>query len=402
MKIAFIDVNYKNSSTGNLVYLLKRNFEFDNEVFVFYGRGKKVEEKNVFKFAFDFETFFHAFMARITGLNGYFSVLSTLRLLKLLKKIKPDVVHIHDIHGYFVNIEAIFSYLKKNNIKTVVTFHSEYLYTGKCGNTNGCNKYQTVCRNCPQLNSYPKSLYFDFTRFMFFRKKKIFENWPNLIITSPSEWIVKQTKKSFFKNNNVYLIRNFIDSSIFNSNKNTNVVFKKENHFFKILFVAPKLYSLQKGFNRLIEIAQNIENKNPLIKFYIVGEANIDIIKKCQKLSNVFLLGKIDSKISLAQYYFESDLYLITSLQETFSLTVLESLSCGTPVVGYFGGGIGEGIPSEMAKLFFYEQKERLFQLIANSTICEQYPEKEFISKYVTEKLSESNAISQFDALYKS
>ena len=103
-KILYIDVNYKKGSTGKIVYELHKGAKekgFDS--YVAYGRGKKIKENNVLKFAYNIETIFHAFMSRITGLHGYFSYFSTRRLIKYIKEINPDIIHIHELHGYFVN-----------------------------------------------------------------------------------------------------------------------------------------------------------------------------------------------------------------------------------------------------------------------------------------------------------
>ena len=130
MKILLIDVNYKSGSTGKIVYDLKQELEKEgHKVLVCYGRGKKIEEKSVIKFAYNIETLIHAFLSRLIGLMGYFSYFSTRRLIKEIEKFKPDVVHIHETHSYFVNHLALIEYLKKKNIKTVWTFHCEYMYT---------------------------------------------------------------------------------------------------------------------------------------------------------------------------------------------------------------------------------------------------------------------------------
>jgi glycosyltransferase involved in cell wall biosynthesis len=181
-KILLIDVNCKNSSTGKIVYDL---FQYLNakgrNAEVCYGRGPSIKEKGIYKFGLDFETFFHAAFARITGYNGYFSPLSTIRLIKYIKKFKPDIIHIHELHAYFINIKQLFNFIKKNHIKVITTLHCEYMYTGKCGHAYDCIKYRSCCGKCPALHEYPKSLFFDKTKQMFLMKKNLYmkKKWKN-------------------------------------------------------------------------------------------------------------------------------------------------------------------------------------------------------------------------------
>lgn len=129
-----IDVNCKNSSTGRIVYDLYSNINASGDVAaVCYGRGQKIDEPNIFKFGLDWETCLHAMLTRLTGFTGCFSFFSTRRLLNFIREFQPDVVHIHELHAYFVNIKLLISYLKKAEIRIVCTLHCEFMYTGNAG-----------------------------------------------------------------------------------------------------------------------------------------------------------------------------------------------------------------------------------------------------------------------------
>ena len=214
MKVLLIDVNCKHSSTGKIVYDLYAALNRQGHTAaVCYGRGPLVKEPDIFKFGLDAETWLHALLTRITGLTGYFSPISTMRLLRFIKRFQPDVVHIHELHAYFVNIGPVMRYLKAHNIKTVWTFHCEFMYTGKCGHANDCEKWKTQCGPCPQLHEYPKSLFFDFTKKMFEDKKKWFTGFDNLTIVTPSQWLANRVKQSFLKVKNIQVIRNGVDTA---------------------------------------------------------------------------------------------------------------------------------------------------------------------------------------------
>ena len=146
MRILFINVNYKNGSTGKIVYdLYFRSREEGHEAAVCYGRGALIKDPDVYKFGLDWETNLHALLTRVTGLTGIWSFFSTRRLLRFIDAYKPDVVNMHEMYSYFVNTKPVFDYLAKHNIPVVYTFHCEDAYTGKCGYAYECERWKNGC-----------------------------------------------------------------------------------------------------------------------------------------------------------------------------------------------------------------------------------------------------------------
>lgn len=343
LRILFIDVNCKQSSTGKIVYDLytecrKKNFE----AAICYGRGKRSNEPNIFKFGFDIETYFHAMMTRLTGITGCFSYFSTRRLLRLLERFKPDVVHIHELHAYFVNIKPVINYLKRHNINTIWTFHCEFMYTGKCGYSYECEKWESECKKCPHVKDYPASLYFDCTRKMFNEKKVMFEGFNNLIITTPSKWLADRVKKSFLKDKEIIVIHNGIDTESIFYPRGFDHLKKKHNITNEkiVLAVAPDIMSDRKGGRFVIELAKKMKNEN--VKFVAIGVTNIE-----EKFAdNVIALNRTENQQELAEYYSMADVFVICSCIENFPTTCLEALACGTPVCGFDVGGTKETAPA--------------------------------------------------------
>ena len=334
MKVLLIDVNYKSGSTGKIVYDLKQELEKEgHEVLVCYGRGKKIKEKGVIRFAYDIETLTHAFLSRLMGLMGYFSYFSTKRLIKEIEKFKPDIVHIHETHSYFINYLSLISYLKEKNIKTVWTFHCEYMYTGNCGHAYDCEKWKKVCKNCPNIKRYPKSLFFDFTHKMFLDKKKAFEDFNNLIIVTPSQWLKDRVKMSFLKNKRIEVIHNGINTEIFRPRDFTHLKIKHNIGNKKVILgVAPNIMSNEKGGKWIVKLAEGCLDLNYI--FILIGVENIN-----EKFpSNVITLGRTENQIELAEYYSLADIFIICSEKETFSMTCAEAISCGIPVIGFKSG----------------------------------------------------------------
>jgi putative colanic acid biosynthesis glycosyltransferase len=349
MKILLIDVNYKNSSTGKLVFDLKKGIDGSgHEAFIAYGRGKNTIDKNVFKFGIKIETYIDAFLTRITGLVGYFSFFSTLRLLKFINKIKPDLIHIHEIHAYFLNIPMFLRYLaNKSNIKLIWTFHSEFMYTGKCGYSLSCEKWKSNCNRCPLIKDYPKVYFFDFTNFMFNHKKKLISNLKNLTIVTPSDWLTNRTKLSFFSNFPIITINNGINTlntfHCYDYDPKIFLNYKLPKNY--VISVAPNIMDTRKGGKNVIQIAKLL----PHVNFVMVG------FKEIPKdlPANVLPILKTSNQIELAKLYSFAKLFLITSTIENFPTTCIEALCCGTKIIGFNVGGTAESIKNTEFGYFY-------------------------------------------------
>lgn len=338
MKVLLIDVICKGGSTGDLVYSLYSQINSDGgEAAVCYGRGKHIKEKNIFKFSMGWETLAHAFLTRITGYTGGFSFFSTRRLIGFIKRFKPDVVHIHELHAYYVNIYKLLDYLKKINVKVIHTLHCSFSYTGKCGIHYDCEKWKTCCDKCPRLNEYVSTLFFDRTKRMFLKKKKAFEGFKNLTIVCPSNWLANNAKQSFLNKYPIKVLYNGIDTATFYQRDVTE--FKKgflRNGEKMVLAVAPNLMSENKGGRWVLKLAELMKDNN--VRFVLVGLDDVNVPHP----NNVVLLGRIYDKNKLAKLYSMADVFIICSKSENFPTTCLEAQCCGTPICGFDVGGVKE------------------------------------------------------------
>ena len=270
-RVLLIDVNCKFSSTGKIVYNLFKGLKEDGrEAAICYGRGDEILEDGIYKFGLDWETNIHAGLARITGYNGCFSPISTRRLIAYIEKFKPDVIHIHELHAYFVNIKPLLEYIKKKKIKVVWTFHCEYMYTGKCGHAYSCTNFMHGCGKCPAVHEYPKSLLIDRTKQMFSMKRKAM-NGLDVEIVAPSEWLAKRVKMSFLQNVKISIIHNGINTNIFKEQDTKSVrnelKISSENKV--VLAVAPDIMSESKGGKWVLKLAESMKDKP--ITFILIG-----------------------------------------------------------------------------------------------------------------------------------
>ncbi len=330
-RILLIDVNCKESSTGKIVYDLYRSLkENGREAYICYGRGERLKEDNIYKFGLDWETWIHAGLARITGYNACFSPFSTKRLIKKIEEIRPDVIHIHELHAYFVNIKPLLEYIKTKNIPLLWTFHCEYMYTGKCGYAGKCLRFQQECGNCPAVKEYPKSLIFDKTKKMLKNKRELLCDL-NFAIITPSQWLADRVKMTFLKDKEIRIIYNGVDTSIFRptDTKELKKKLRIPDEYKIALAVAPNIMSERKGGKWVLKLAEL--TKDMKITYILVGGGRIpDNIP-----SNVIFVGEIKKQDLLAQYYSLADIFLLFSSKETYSMTCAEALCCGTPIVGF-------------------------------------------------------------------
>ncbi len=270
-RILLIDVNCKYSSTGKIVYeLFDKIKQGGRSAAVCYGRGEKIKEQGIYKFGIDLETKVHALLARITGLNGCFSIFSTCRLIRYIEKYQPDMIHIHELHAYFVNLKPLLRYIKRKRIPVVWTFHCEYMYTGKCGHAYNCTGFQGTCGDCPAVHDYPKSLFFDQTKRMLHWKKKLLSDM-DLHIVTPSKWLADRVQMSFLKDTPISVIHNGIDTSVFHPVDASDLreQLNIPQDYKVALTVAPDIMSERKGGKWVLKLAELMKDEK--VMFVLVG-----------------------------------------------------------------------------------------------------------------------------------
>lgn len=338
MKILQVNVVYKKGSTGKIVYDIHKELQHKGiESIVCYGRGEVLKEDNVYKISSEILAKSNDLRSRITGLQYNGSFFATNKMIKLIKEEKPDIVHLHCINGYFINIYKLIEFLKNNNCKTVLTLHAEFMYTGSCGHALDCTKWKepTGCNNCPMLKEATNSYFVDRTHTAWEKMRNAFEGFNNIIVVSVSPWLMDRAKQSIIlSNKRHYTVLNGIDTvEVFHPGNCTSLRKKLGLKNEKIiLHVTANFTSDFKGGKYVIELAKRLNDNN--IKIIVIG--NNEEISNLP--SNIIDIGRIENQKELAAYYSMADLTVITSKIETFSMVCAESLACGTPVVGFKAG----------------------------------------------------------------
>lgn len=339
MKVLHVNCVYNYGSTGKIINDINQYLkEKGHEAFVCYALGKKSKDKNAFKLACRYETALYKRISYLFGMQYGIAVLPTLRLFHYINKIKPDVIHLHSINCYMVNIYMLFGYLAKHNYKTVVTNHAEFLYTGNCSYAYECSRWMTGCGKCPRLKEASNSRLFDTTAYAFRKMQKAFTKVHNITIVSVSDWVLERAKLSpIMKKRNHVVINNGIDTKTTFYPRSSNELRKRLNIKEEkvILYIASSFSQNDtiKGGKYMINLANQL--KTYPYKILLIASNSV----MCKLPDNIIFIGKVTDQKELAKYYSLADVTVIFSKKETYSMPVAESLCCGTPVIGFWAGG---------------------------------------------------------------
>ena len=190
----------------------------DSSVVAFaHARPTRIDTKDTFRINDKKGYYIHNILARLSDRAGFFSKKETMRLVAFIESYKPDLIHLHNLHGFYLNIEVLFEYLSAKDIPVIWTLHDCWAFTGHCSHYSyqGCDKWIKGCNNCPQKNEYPQSILLDNSKKNYFDKKRLFTSVKKLTITTPSNWLAQEVKKSFLGRYPIFPIYNGIDLEVF-------------------------------------------------------------------------------------------------------------------------------------------------------------------------------------------
>lgn len=338
MKVLQINSVCGFGSTGRIATdLYKVLEEQGHECLIAYGRGTAPEGINSYKIGTNLDTYLHVARTRLLDQHGYGSKKPTIELVKKIKEYNPDVIHLHNLHGYYLNLEVLFNYLAQSNKPVVWTLHDCWAFTGHCAYFDyiGCDKWKDECGNCPQKKIYPNSYGLDNSYNNFNQKKALFTRLNNLTIITPSQWLANLVKESFLNKYPIQVINNGIDLNVF---KPTSSEFRKKYHLEekKIILGVANVWNQRKGFNTFIELSSKLDEDYQIV---LVG---VTEKQKNNLPSNIIGINRTNNIEELAEIYTVADVFVNPTLEDNFPTVNLESAACGTPVITYKTGGSPE------------------------------------------------------------
>ena len=393
MKVYFVNMFCGVGSTGNIVtQLLHMVRQSGGTGKVAFGPGpvKGISHEEGFQVSNRRQYYLHNLLSRLTDREGLYSTARTRALVEDIRAFDPDVIHVHNLHGHYVNYEVLFAYLSKANKPVVWTLHDCWSMTGHCAHfaAAGCEQWKQQCLHCDQLHHYPQCIGPGDVKRNHQRKKAAFTGVPKLTIATPSHWMAEVTAQSYLKDYPVRVIHNGIDLSVFQP---TEGDFRRkygcENAF--LLLGVSFEWTYVKGIDVFIELAKQLDDRYRIV---LVG-TNEKLDRELP--DNIISIHRTQNQKALAEIYTAADLLVNPTREEVLGLVNVEALACGTPVVTFRSGGSPEcidetcGISVEtgdtdgLLKAIHYVRENRPFSPEACRKRAEAFDAKDRFREYI-------------------
>ena len=338
MKILQINTTINTGSTGRIAEgigaaLLNNG----HKSYIAYGRGGNPSQSREIKIGTVLDNYIHGVQTLIFDRHGFGSIRATLSLVQKLEKIQPDAIGLHNLHGYYINIDILFNYLKQKKIPILWTLFDCWAFTGHCTyyDSVDCKKWQKECYNCPKIDKYPRSLV-DQSKRNFRVKKRLFQLPNELHLIVHSQWLLNQVSKSFLQNLPVYHIYNGTDLEIFQPQHNT---------LHKLILGVASTWDERKGLADFIHLRKILSEDYSIV---LIGLTPTQIEQLPQGITG---LVRTESVKELAEWYSKASCFINPTYQDNFPTTNIEALSCGTPVITYDTGGSPEAVDYETGRV---------------------------------------------------
>ena len=331
-----------NNSTGRIMHDIQREADISGmETLSIVGRRHVYTDVPCVKFGNALSFWIHVIWTTLTdrhGLEPVLSVIYTRKMVRRIREANPDIIHLHNIHGYYLHYPTLMKYLAyEYKGKIIWTFHDLWPITGHCAyySAVNCDKWMTGCNHCPNKKRYPVSLGLDGSRKNYEIKKELFTSLSNLTITVPSEWMASQVRQSFMGKYPVEVIHNGIDTVVFDHNRlavdsdteNSRCVGKTEWSDKKILLSVASIWDERKGLKDLVALSDKLSDDYVMV---IVGLSKHQISRLPKGVIGITRTENIEELVSL---YSRAHIFINPSLEESFSLVTVEALSCGCPCI---------------------------------------------------------------------
>lgn len=396
-----VEINSTNyASTGNI--MLNIATQARKEGFNVYTCTKASKES--YKYKYDnqiyignrYERVLSALLCELTGLRDHFNIFGTYTFINKLKQINPDLIHLHTMHDDFINTKIFFKYLSKLDIPVVWTFHDCCAMTGKCPcfDMINCQKWKTGCNNCPQLNEYTKSYFFDTTNKIWNERKQYFTNINNLTIVTPSKWLANIVKESYFKGKEVKVINNGINLDIFKPVESNIKEKYNINKKYMVLGVS-NAWRNNKGLDVFIELSKRLPNDYQIV---LVG-TNDEIDKLLP--NNIISIHRTYNQEELVKLYSAANVFVNPTREDVFGLVNVEALACGTPVLVFNTGGCPEIVDNSCGKVINKNDIDSLEKEIINTCTNNPYIKENCFAKakQFDNNISNNNYINLYKQL---
>ena len=344
MRVAFINTVCGKGSTGRICTVLAEHLlSKGHEVLLVHGRGDCPDSLSAYSYRMENELSLYSKVleARLRDNDGFLASMATKKMLSAMDSFSPDIVHLHNLHGYYIDIRMLFEHLNRSGRKVIWTFHDCWPFTGHCVHMiSGCSQWMNECRKCPCKSAYPKSVLLERAQRNFSAKRELYAHFPSLTVVTPCHWLKRLMRQSMLSDLPTHVIHNGIDTTVFHR---TESEFRQKYGLekrFILIGVAP-YWTDTKGFRDFIQLSELLSPEQVIV---LVG------LTEAQRRGlppNILGLGRTADRKELAGLYSTSDVLLNLSHYDTFPTVNLEAQACGIPVITYNTGGSVESVPAE-------------------------------------------------------
>lgn len=393
MKVLQINAVYGHGSTGTIVRDLTHLCEESGiECYVASPDCAVLGLKHGYLIGNKIDHKLHAFLSRLKGRQAYYSKAATKRLLSFIQTINPDIVHLHNLHSNFINLELLLDYLAKADLRTIITLHDCWFYTGGCFHytADGCDGWLNKCGKCPKEKNDPIGIFGKKTAENLRDRERLFLSIPRLDVVGVSEWIANEAKRTFFRDSKVLTIHNGVDMEVFKPTPSD--LRKSLNLDDKYIILGPASKWLLPVNQPVLEyFASNMKHDEVLLLF---GADNTEI----ELPQNIRLFGYTNKREELAALYTCADVFVNTSREDSLSLINVESQACGTPVVTFNATGPKETVDGEISKRVEVGDAKELYEQVTAIRVdnmadagmrSRKFVEREFELRYNYQKYIE-------------
>lgn len=339
-----INVSANAGSTGKIaeqIGIEAMQSGFDS--YVAYGKRANASKSYLIKIGSKYDLYNHVIQSRLFDNHGLASKRATKLFLKQVDEINPNIIHLHNIHDYYLNYQLLFEYLKTRNIPVIWTLHDCWPFTGHCAHFDylNCGKWKDHCENCPGLKTYPKSLLLDRSSNNYDAKKKAFTSVSNQLVLVPvSNWIEGFVKQSFFKDCRIQTIHNGIDIELFKPVANVLGIRNKYNlgQEQKLILGVASPWSERKGLNDFLKMRGQLGDDYLIV---LVGLSREQIKGLPEGIVGI---ERTENQRELAALYSAANVFVNPTYEDNYPTTDIEALACGCPIVVYNTGGVPEAV----------------------------------------------------------
>lgn len=344
MKVLQINTTVNSGSTGRIAEGIGQVLlDVGHKSIIAYGRNANPSQSQSIKIGSQKDIYIHGIRTLLFDRHGFGSHKATIDLIQEIERFNPDIFLLHNLHGYYLNVDVLFTYLNKKKAKVIWTFHDCWPFTGHCTyfDSVGCEKWKVECHHCPKTTYYPKSLGLDNSLKNYHDKKRLFTSIQNLTIVTPSFWLANYVSQSFLSDAGIKVIHNGVDLNTFVPHIPQTQI---ENPSKVILGVA-STWDERKGLKDFVKL-----------RSYLPEDYEITLIglspKQIKALpSGIQGIARTEDVVELAEWYAKALCFINPTYQDNFPTTNIEALACGTPVITYQTGGSPEAINEETGRV---------------------------------------------------